>query len=268
MQPLATLAELKAWVPNLTTTADDVINTALLLRASAMIMSELGRPSLVLHTVNEVRNGMGTQSMLLREWPVISLLSVNVDGNVISIAQNTSSSGYFFMPWDGSSPGSPQQLSLRGYRFCRGFGNVQVNYTAGHVVAAEPQVVAAAAVTASSPDGSWAVDNGVTYANGTALVKVASAPAVGQYQLVAGTPGKYTLNAADNGQTVLLTYSFIPGPLVQACCELVAERYRYRSRIGQKSVSVDGKETASYDISGMTDFVKMAIQPFKKVALI
>lgn len=266
MQPLATLAEVKNWIPNLSTDKEDTILTALALRTSNSIMGFLQRPSLVLHSVSETRNGAGTQSMLLREWPVVSISSVTVGELAVSAAANTNSDGYFFMPWDGFLPGAPQQLSLRQRIFTRGVGNVSVGYMAGYVVQNEAQIVAAGGVTASSPDGSWASNTNVINAvTGLPMTLVTSAPAQGEYKLDTTNPGKYVFNIADNGLAVLLSYSFFPGALVQACCEWTAERYRYRARIGQKSVSVDGKETSSYDLSGITDSVKSMLMPYKRM---
>jgi len=71
----------------------------------------------------------------------------------------------------------------------------------------------AGAVPASSPytytaanAGVFDADLGVVYAaSGLALVKVASAPAVGQYSVAAGV---YTFNSGDAGKAILVSYSY------------------------------------------------------------
>ena len=49
----------------------------------------------------------------------------------------------------------------------------------------------------------------------------------------------------------------------QACIEIVAERYRYRSRIGQVSQSLGGQETASYKLDALTDVIKTRLNPYR-----
>ena len=70
------------------------------------------------------------------------------------------------------------------------------------------------AVPASSPytitptvpgSGTWLTDMGVTYANGQPLVRVASAPTVGQYSVAAGV---YTFAAADTGVNVRINFQY------------------------------------------------------------
>lgn len=53
--------------------------------------------------------------------------------------------------------------------------------------------------------GTWAVDLGVRDANGIPMVRVASAPATGQYSVAAGV---YTFAAADTGKQVFISYQY------------------------------------------------------------
>lgn len=62
---------------------------------------------------------------------------------------------------------------------------------------------------------------------------VAATPSAGQYNVSAGV---YTFSAADVGAAVLISYGFIPAAINNACIEWVAERYRYRTRVGQSAV--------------------------------
>ena len=71
---------------------------------------------------------------------------------------------------------------------------------AGSVPSSSPYVYAAANA------GNFDADLGVVYAaSGLALVKVASAPAIGQYSVSAGV---YTFNSGDAGKAVLVSYSY------------------------------------------------------------
>jgi hypothetical protein len=54
--------------------------------------------------------------------------------------------------------------------------------------------------------------------------------------------------------------------LAQACIELVALRYRERTRIGEVSKSMGGAETVSYSQKDMTDSIKTLIQQYRLVA--
>jgi hypothetical protein len=53
--------------------------------------------------------------------------------------------------------------------------------------------------------GTWAVDLGVRDSNGIPLVRVASAPATGQYSVTAGV---YTFNIAQQGNTVFISFQY------------------------------------------------------------
>lgn len=111
---------------------------------------------------------------------------------------------------------------------------VTVPYTAGFTV---PVVGESHSVPSGSPytitvanAAEFAADNGVTYANGTALTAVASNPAQGQYNV---TPaGVYTFNAADAGAAVLINYVYahLPDDVVDACLRLVTARFKARGR--------------------------------------
>jgi hypothetical protein len=224
-------------------------------------------------------DGNGKHRLMLRNWPVTAIASLVVDSTAIAAAPTPGAgvswqSGYLLAPWDGTPPGRIQALDLRGHWFCPGRQNVLVSYTAGYQVSAEAATVPASpgpyTVTAQAPFGPWASDAGVTYANGTALVKVASGPTIGEYSVAGGI---YTFAAADTNAAVLISYGFIPAAINNACIEWVAERYRYRTRIGQSAQTVQGQQTATYSLSGrrapgMPDFIALSLDPFRAVAQI
>jgi hypothetical protein len=61
-------------------------------------------------------------------------------------------------------------------------------------------------------------------------------------------------------------YPVTPPDLAQACIELVALRYRERTRIGEVSKSMGGAETVSYSQKDMSDSIKALIQQYRIVA--
>jgi Phage gp6-like head-tail connector protein len=260
MADLTTLADVKAWLGRSDTNSDALL-TALITRASRQICSYLQRPLLLPRNVTETRDLSGGRSLLLKEWPVLSIASVTVGGIALPQA-STQIPGWALDAWNGAPPGRPQALWLRGYDFG---GDVEVNYQAGYQVTSEPQIVSGGTASVAAPYGAWASDAGVAYANGTPLAKVASAPAVGQYALDASA-GTYDFNADDNGAGILITYGFVPGDLADACIELVAERYKYSQRVGEKTHSLGGNETIAFDNTRLTPLIESLLQPYRNIA--
>ena len=61
-------------------------------------------------------------------------------------------------------------------------------------------------------------------------------------------------------------YSTTPPDVAQACIELVALRYRERTRIGEVSRSLGGAETVAYAQKDMSDAIKTLLQQYRLVA--
>jgi hypothetical protein len=78
----------------------------------------------------------------------------------------------------------------------------------------------------------------------------------------------YTFNRGAQNITIKYTagYSAIPPEVAQACIELVALRYRERTRIGELSKSLGGAETVAYAQKDMNDAVKTLLQQYRLVA--
>jgi len=138
-------------------------------------------------------------------------------------------------------------------------------YNAGFVVNNEPHIVPASSnysVAVNASYGSFAVDQGVVYANGNTLNYVVSSPSVGQYTL---GNGAYMFSASDANASVQISYSYIPADIEQACMEIVAERYRYRGHIGEVSKNINGHEKIVFSQQDMSDYVKGLLQPYRRV---
>ena len=268
---LTTVLKFKSWYDFKGNNADDALIADLIAQRSMDILAYLGRKTVLKTTYTEYYNGTGTGRLMLRQWPVIEVNSMTIDGVTVASA-TPPNTGFFIPPFDGFPPGSPGVIALNGSGFggaypvpgfCAGSNNVYISYVAGYAVEDEARTIPAApyAITAAQPYGMWARDDGVTNAaTGNPLTVTTGTPATGQYTV---NDGVYTFAAADTGVAVLLNYSYVPFTLESACREAVGERYSYRQHIGQTSQSMMGQTTTSYDNKGLTDFVKKMIHPFK-----
>jgi hypothetical protein len=281
---LAQLADVKAWLAGSSGigAGDDVLLARLITDVSGAIAAYLGRPFILPRSWSERYDGNGKTRLYLRSWPVLSVASLVVGDTTIAAAPTPGAgvswqAGYLLDPWDGTPPGIRQALDLRGHCYWGGRQNVLVSYMAGYQVTAEAATVPASTaytVTPLQPFGPWASDSGVSYANGTALTLTTNAPTQGQYQITLNPQPdqspptwsiKYTFAAADAGAAVLISYGFIPAALNNACIEWVAERYRYRTRIGQSAQTVAGQMTSAYSLKDMPDFIRTSLDPFRNV---
>lgn len=261
---LCTLADVKGWLGRSDANSDAVL-TALVARTSRQVLSYLRRPTVLPHAVNEIRDGTGGETLVLREWPVLSISALAIGAQAVLPAPSSTACGFLLEPWSGVPPGRAQTLALNGFCFAREAQNVSIAYRAGYQIGAEAQTVANGTVTVVAPYGSWAADGGVTYANGVALVQASGAPAVGQYQLAPDASGTYNFNAGDNGQSVLVTYGYVPADLADATIELVGERFKYAQRIGETSHGLGGNETVAFDNARFTPLVTQLLAPYRHV---
>ena len=268
------------------TTYDDALLSMYITQISGAILSYIQRPTPFKYSYTENRSGVGNNRMMLRNFPVLSVSSVSIApslcgnysgyttsaGSVISIpaAISFGDTGFSFEPWDGTAAANMSQLTLNGYTFFRGTNNVQIVYSAGYSVTNEQYTVTSSTssgisqYTALQPLGNWGQDDGVFYSSGSSLTALSSGQqpsSAGQYLV---TNGVYQFNVADAGQVLNVNYSYVPTDLEQACIQWVAERYAYRSRIGQKSASIGGQETSAYDLTPMPGYVALLLNSYKK----
>jgi hypothetical protein len=268
---LVTLAAVKAWLNLPATSADDAALGMLVSQISRNIISYINRASILPKPFTEIRDGTGKTAMMLRNYPVIGMVSLTVDGVAIAASPAPSSgsvaaNGYILEATDPEPPGNSQSVFLLGSCFNRGTQNVVHTYNAGYQVSAEP-TVAALTVTAQQPYGAWGSDLGVKNAStGAALTKVTGVPTTGQYALSTTVVGGYIFATADIGVNMLISYGYIPFDLAQAALEWIGERYAYRSRIGIASKSLGGQETTSFAISKMPAFIAAILQQYTRVA--
>lgn len=261
MPNLTTLANVKQWLNLENSNKSDALLNRLIPSTSAAILNWLSRRTLAKSPYTQYIDGNGGREIVFDFSPVLSVTSVSIDGNPIPASNKN---GFFFAPWNGYLPGLGQSLVLTGgYRFANGLQNIILSYMSGYAVVNEAQPISGGMVTALQPMGAWCQDDGVTYATGIVMTKVAASPAVGQYTV--DTLGNYGFNAADEGQTVLISYSFIPADIEQACIETIAERYTGKDRIGTISKTLAGQETVTYSQKDLNDYTTMILQPYKRV---
>lgn len=128
MADLTTLANVRQYLNSTGVTAnatDDALLTRLVSAASAFVQRWLDRDFLLASYV-ETRSGTGTTLLIPRQFPVVSVTQLSIDG--VSIPARGSSviaSGYFF---------DDDYIYLNGYEFSRGRANVVITYQAGYSV--------------------------------------------------------------------------------------------------------------------------------------
>ncbi len=264
---LASLSDVKSWL-NIPDNGSDALLTRLINQASRVIYAYLTTNTLFLQDYNDTYDGVNNTRQYLNTWPVKSVNSVYINGANIqpAIVQPGLGAGYRLQAYNGLPPGKPQALDLYGYCYPKGNQNVYVSYTAGYAIVDEAHTIPATStytITVNQTFGPWGQDDGVMTIGGTVFTAVAANPASGQYS-VNSTTGTYTFNAADASTALLISYSYIPYDINQACIEWVGERYRYKERIGQRSKSLGGQETASYDLGAIPKYIEQILQPYMR----
>ena len=255
---LTTPARAEVWIPNLTSNSNAVIGQLISSQSNA-IYSKLNRPRTFSQSFTRTFNGTGNNQLQLPDYPVTAITSVQLGSQLIAasplppptgVSSLNLGYGYRFVPWNGALPGEPATLEFHNGWWRSGVQNLQVTYTAGYLISNEPATVPATPfqVTVQQPQGICCRDAGVVYAaTGVALVAVSGTPTIGQYNPPADANlGRYTFAAADTGAAVLISYSFIPSDLEEACIQMVAERNSYRQRIGVISQMLGGQETVHF----------------------
>ena len=267
---LTTLANVKAWLGLPTTpTLSDTTLATLVTAASRNIYAALCRPALLPQTYTETFD-LESDRVYLRNWPVLQVASVTLDGLALPPAGVTGYDpvlGYLVQLGDTAPPGRPQALDLFGRCYDRRRQRLIVGYQAGYAVESEGCIAPLASpftLSVAAPFGPWVSDLGVVHAgSGALLTAVKAAPGAGQYSVAAGV---YRFNVGDAGAGLSISYGFVPQDLVQAATELAAERFRAADRIGLRTKSLGGQETIAYDLSAMSASVDALISPYKRTA--
>jgi len=253
------------------TSADDAL-AELVTSQSRLFKSKVNRDLLYRKYV-ETRDGNGKPGIDTWQYPLQSVDSVVIDGSTVPVApalvagQNVQY-GYVRSADRIEIRRGETTDSYPKFCFTRGQSNVVLTYWAGFLLVDE-----AATIPGTSPyqvqsqeafvgdPGNPAVPGVKFSPSGTALTKVASSPAAGQYSV--DSSGLYTFHSADAGKDILLTYAYIPADIVQAVNEMIAWRYHEADRLGQRSKSISG-EFVWFDNSAVPPSVEAVIDFYKR----
>ena len=125
MSDLTTVANVVGYLglSDTAATAANSLLARLVSAASAFLEQNLNRTFEVTEYV-ETRNGHDERFITFGDYPVASVQSVVISGVTVPPAPDMTSNGYLF---------DSTRLSLSGYRFYRGYLNVELQYTAGFV---------------------------------------------------------------------------------------------------------------------------------------
>ena len=286
---LVSLADAESWL-NITSDGGGPVDAGVsrLIRAvSTAIYGFLDRQVIAAQTVNEIRDGTGTNRMILHEWPVSSIQSLVVGNQVIPAGvdpgpnANYLAPGYLFTPRLVSvPPGQPCVVSLVGYRFPQGSLNIGIDYVAGYIIENEAWTVPTGltpTVAVLGPMGSWASDMGVSYAaTGLALTAVTGTPSQGQYAL--GAQGQYVFNTADHGAVVMISYGYIPEAVAYSCLEGIQTLTALQTRDPALKSERYGDVAWSYNVVGsigkmapgsmiLTSNMTSLLQPYRSLTM-
>ena len=123
MSELTDLGTVKDWL-GLTSKAssDDAVLEILIAGVSAALESWLGR-TFEATAYSETRNGTGKTEIMVKQYPIISVASVTVNGNAIAARTSPCGSGWV---------NDDDTIYLSGSCFHRGIQNIVLSYSAGY----------------------------------------------------------------------------------------------------------------------------------------
>jgi hypothetical protein len=105
--------------------------------------------------------------------------------------------------------------------------------------------------------------------DGQTILQAASSCAAG-YSFSTSQLSVRGYNFCRGAQNVVIAYTAgyatIPPDIAQACIDLVALRYRERTRIGEISKSLGGIETVSFSQKDLSDSIKTLLQQYRLVS--
>lgn len=227
---------------------------------------------------SETYNGSGTDTQFLRNWPILSVSSLVVNGAAILPSPGFPQPGYTiggsgkFLTLSGGAQGMPYARNCNGWKFPNGTQNVAVTYTAGFP--AQPVTNELQTIPASpgpytvTPAHAWLADVSVAFfSSGTPLTPVQIAPAAGQYFI---NNGVYVFNAADAGKQILLSYSATgtPPDIELAVRKMVYLVYLRRSWEGLRSLAKPESGTTSYTTWEIDPSVQQVIDNYARKAIV
>ena len=130
---LTTLAAVKLWlsIPTATTSADDTLSS-LISACSGDFLRATQRPDLLTATYTEVRQGDGSNRMILYHWPVSAISTLTVAGLSITESSDKIAAGWYLD--EDIDPERVFNVYLNAYTFTDG-AMVAIEYTTGYATA-------------------------------------------------------------------------------------------------------------------------------------
>lgn len=256
---LTNLVAVKDWL-GITTNTSDAMLVRLIDAVSQYILQYISWDSFNRRTYTQNFRGFGRGSMLLRNWPVLGIGSVDSGGATITastFATGFPGQGYYV----SDERGAPQSINLQGYVFGNGVPS-QVIYDAGYENTQAFTIPATPFVFTPTDGGTWSLDVGVTIA-GVAAVKVTGTPTTGQYSV--DMWGNYTFAAADTNKAATIKYGYTPAAISFAATEIVGEWLKRKDRIGILSKTLGGQETITFSQADMNKSTRLLLQPWVNV---
>ena len=308
---LCQVADVTDWLPALGQAGQNAANSPwvanrlprLIRACSSGILNFLRRDTINPVTITEIRNGSGTASMALRNWPVISVMSVIASNAVIPQSPLNSPLLGVQYGWvcDGYSVGIAGSYGGYPYGsgfgigagvygllpniFPRGFQNVQIVYTYGFGNQYAITGVSMAPGTGTTPWPGAVVTLTLSLTTPPSSVNPAFIPQVGQTVLVSGiTPAGYNGQVAItavSGNTISYQISqpagdpgpyvsggtvlagMIPDDIQQACIELVAQKCMRSQHIDEDSLSFGAGQTTSYQKVAIPRETEFALERYR-----
>lgn len=260
---LITLPAVKEWLAfKEEQTGSDATLIRIIDAVSAFVMNYLNRDSFAAQEYTQNFRGNGKDTMLLRNWPVLSVSSVGVAGQSIAGATR-GNAGLPSTGWLVSDlREAPQSIDLYGYGFWLG-APCQVVYKAGFETTQDFTIVGTAPITFTpNKAGQWMTDLGVTI-DGVAATLVTTDPTAGQYKL--DEWGTYTFSVDDLNKVAAVSYTYAPWDISFAAMEIVGEWFKRKDRIGLLSKTLGGQETITFSSMDMNEAARKNLQPYMNV---
>lgn len=116
-----TLDQVKKWLNIQSADTDDLLRT--LITSASKAMRRYMERDIVVNTYTDRRSGVGMSTMMMKNFPIVSVSSLTVNGQSVPAAAGWGSPGFFF---------DDAMVYLANYSFTRGKGNVVVTYQAGY----------------------------------------------------------------------------------------------------------------------------------------
>lgn len=261
---LTTLNHVKAWrSPAIVENVDNVILSREITAASKAVLQYLQRKFLAVQTVTEVRNGVGTQGMMLKNYPILAVTGVKIGAIDVPVPQQINYNGFVFDADSG-------MLYVRGFVFSEGFQNVAITYRAGYqssdvVLISTAVAPDYASVSCDALADLWVANVSVAYQDGSLLTPVLSVPGPAQYVVPTSADGSYQFSPADSGTPVTITYGMVPRDIEEATIDMVILEYNRRDRIGLNTKTLATQSISYYSSGAMTPTITSRLSSYMNV---